>query len=164
MVRSEFYDSLKDDTPKQKIYSDIIHMRRQALLISLVMPLGLAIVSSVVSTKVPDLDGALQTQLSIIRSKGFSPVKVYTDPQAGFVSLVGQFAGVEMDVSGAGDHLAEVDICIRRIKESIRSIQSELLWDRMSWYSISSAIPPAVIIYVLVPQHPECVRVLLLQG
>ena len=130
MTRSEFDDSLRDDTPKQTIYSDIMHVRRQAVMMSMVMPLGLAIVSTpVVSTKPPDLGGALQAQRSIIRSKGFSPFKVYTDTQAGFMSLVGQFAGVEIDVSGAGNHLAEVDIRIRRIMETIRSIQSELPWD-----------------------------------
>jgi hypothetical protein len=41
---------------------------------------------------------------------------------------VGQFFGVEIDVSGAGDHLEKVDIKIRRLKETIRSVQAGLPW------------------------------------
>ena len=94
MTRSEFDNSLKGNTPKQKIYFDIMHVRRQAFLMSLVMPLGFATVTPVVNTKAPDLGGAVMTQLSIIRSKVFSPIKVYADPQDGFVGLVGQFTGM----------------------------------------------------------------------
>jgi hypothetical protein len=50
------------------------------------------------------------------------------DPQTAFRALVGQFPGVEIDITGAGDHLDKVDAKIRRIKETIRSVSADLPW------------------------------------
>ena len=91
---------------------------------SLVKPLGLAIISSVISKEAPGRCSAYTAIYNLVKA-----INLYTDPPVSFVSLVGQLAGVETDLLGAGDHLAEVDICIRRIKETIPSIQSKLPWD-----------------------------------
>jgi hypothetical protein len=47
---------------------------------------------------------------------------VIVDPQKSLPALEGNFPGVEINGTGAGDHLAKVDAKIRRIKETARSI------------------------------------------
>ena len=44
------------------------------------------------------------------------------------MALVGKFPGVLIDISGAGDHLTKVDIKIRRIKETYRSVKQGLVY------------------------------------
>jgi hypothetical protein len=53
--------------------------------------------------------GSFQTKLDMTREKGFNPVRVHVDPQKALQALVGKFPGTEIDVQGAGDHLAVVD-------------------------------------------------------
>ena len=71
---------------------------------------------------------ALQGHLSILRTKGFIPTIVYTDPARGFAGLIGAFPGILVDTSGAGDNVPKVDAEIRRIKELYRSVKNTLLW------------------------------------
>jgi hypothetical protein len=74
------------------------------------------------------LSPALQGQLELLRSRGFIPTMVYTDPQSAFCSLTTQYPGVVIDVGGVGDYVSKVDAKIRCIKELYRSVKSRLLW------------------------------------
>jgi hypothetical protein len=71
---------------------------------------------------------ALQGQLELLRSRGFVPVRVHTDPQSAFRSLATSFENVVIDVGGAQDYVPVVDTRIRRIKEIYRAIKSTLPW------------------------------------
>jgi hypothetical protein len=71
----------------------------------------------------------LQGHLNIIRSRGFVPTIVHTDPQTGFRALTGSFPGVMIDIGGAGDYVPKVDQKIRRIKELYRAVKSDLPWN-----------------------------------
>ena len=120
---------IKADQPKpQRLYTDIFSVRKQPFLITLSEPLGLTLVSPVASEKTDDLGLAFQEQVSLLRSHGFAPTVAYLDPQPGFQPLRGQITGVEVDVCGAGDHMDKVDLKIRRLKETIRSVQAGLPW------------------------------------
>jgi hypothetical protein len=68
----------------------------------------------------------MQGQFSLLRSRRFNPIKVYTDPQSALLTLRNHFPGIEFDGGGAGDHNCKVDIRIRRIKELYRSQISSL--------------------------------------
>jgi len=56
------------------------------------------------------------------------PTTVFVDPAKALAALRGSFPGVEIDVTGAGDHLPKIDIRIRRVKETTRSIIAGLPW------------------------------------
>jgi hypothetical protein len=58
---------------------------------------------------------ALQGQLELLKSRGFVPRIVYTDPHSTFRSMTQEFPGTEIEAGGAGDYVAKVDIKISRI-------------------------------------------------
>jgi hypothetical protein len=99
-------------------------IRGQPCLISLAEPLELIIVTYTVGESAEQLGVALYQQFGLLRARGFDPKRVYLDPQKGFTSLVGKFSGTEIDISGVGDHVDNVDIRIRRINETIRRINA----------------------------------------
>jgi hypothetical protein len=127
--RQQISLELKMPQLEQEMYTDVMQVKGKPFVITLVEPLGLEIVTPVDSEKTEDLGLALQGQVNLIRSRGFKPTVCYLDPQPGFVPLVGQIPGVEIDVCGAGDHLDKIDAKIRRIKESIRSVHADLPWE-----------------------------------
>jgi hypothetical protein len=63
-----------------------------------------------------------------LRIFGYDVKVIKVDPLKALASLRGSIPGVEIDVSGAGDHLPDVDIRIRRIKEMARSVIQSLDW------------------------------------
>jgi hypothetical protein len=46
------------------------------------------------------LGPALQGQIDLLRSKGFSPIRVYVDPQSALRVLATKFENVSVDVGG----------------------------------------------------------------
>jgi hypothetical protein len=127
--RASVDESMRDGRKSQIMYTDIMNVRKQPYMLSLVEPLELILVSKLDGTKSEQCGKALQDQMNVIRGRGFVPVTAYLDPQPGFTPLVGQFPGVEIDISGAGDHLDKVDAKIRRVKETIRSVHASLPWN-----------------------------------
>ena len=119
---------IKEQRTEQVLYTDVMKVRRQAFLVSLVEPLQILIQTMAGRETAESLGKALQSHLDLVRSRGFIPVRVHTDPQSAFRKLTNAFPGVELDVSGAGDHLDKVDIRIRRIKELMRSVIAGLPW------------------------------------
>ena len=126
--RMDVDDSLREQRTDQVIFMDVMKVREQAYLVSVCEPLQLTMTSHVPKEDAEHLGEALQNQLGLLRSRGFRPVRVHADPQRGFLPLVGQFPGVEIDLTGAGDHLDKVDAKIRRLKEIIRSVHADLPW------------------------------------
>ena len=126
--RAEVDDALKEQRTDQVLYTDVMKVREQPYLVSLVEPLQLVITSNIVRERTENFGQAIQAQLNLLRSRGFNPVRIHLDPQPALSTLVGQFPGVEVDISGAGDHLDKVDAKIRRLKETIRSVNAGLPW------------------------------------
>ena len=112
----------------QTMYGDIMLVKKKPFLLTLSEPLGLLLVTPVMNTTSEELGRALQEQITTLRSRGFAPRTAYLDAQPGFTALVGNMPGVEIDITGAGDHLDKIDIKIRRLKEVIRSVHSGLPW------------------------------------
>jgi hypothetical protein len=128
IARAEVDDALKEQRTDQVLYTDVMKVRGQAYLVSLVEPLQLVITSNVDKEKTENFGMAIQAQLNLLRSRGFNPVRIHMDPQPALSALVGQFPGVEIDISGAGDCLDKVDAKMRRMKETIRSVNAGLPW------------------------------------
>jgi hypothetical protein len=56
-------------------------------------------------------------------------IRVHTDPQSAFWSLVMQFENVVIDIGGVQDYVPIVDVKITRMKEIYRSIRLTLKWN-----------------------------------
>jgi hypothetical protein len=66
--------------------------------------------------------------LKLLCSRGFVPVRVFTDPQSSFRTLTTSFENIVIDSSGAGDYVPKVNIKIGRIKGVYRGVKPELPW------------------------------------
>jgi hypothetical protein len=91
-------------------------------------PLQWVIVTHLKDETANNLGESLQGQLEILRERDFEPVMVYIDPASALMSLRGQFPGVLVDASGAGDHVPKVDIRFRRVKEMYHTVKAGLPW------------------------------------
>jgi hypothetical protein len=116
----------KAQVTKQELTADVMHLLDQKFIISVSSPLELVLICHVKSFQVDDLGTGVQTHLNTLRSRGFEPNRIHVDHHKSLVALQTSFPGVEVDVSGAGDHLSKVDIKIRRLKEMMRSIVAAL--------------------------------------
>jgi hypothetical protein len=118
--RAKIDDNLILKEKRQALYSDVMNIDGQKFLITTCEPLQLTLQCPITSESQNQLGLGLQGHLSILRTKGFVPTIIYTDPAKGFTGLVGAFQGVLVDTSGAGDNVPKVDAKIRRIKELYR--------------------------------------------
>ncbi len=119
---------LKADDKNQVLWSDVMHIDGNKIFISVANPLQLLTVSHLKDETANSLGEALQGQLEILRERDFTPVVVSVDPASALMSLRGQFPGVVVDPTGAGDHVPKVDIRILRVKEMYRAVKSGLPW------------------------------------
>jgi hypothetical protein len=78
------------------------------------------------------LGSALHNQLELLRSRGFTPVRVHAEPQSAFRTLSTMFENVVIDTRGAGEYVPKADIQIRRVKEIMRGIKAVLQWKLLS--------------------------------
>ena len=119
---------LRSHEKNQRLYSDVMHIDGKRFLITVTEPLNLTLQSHLENETRTSLGLALQSQIGLLRSRGFIPVIVYTDPHSSFKSMTQEFAGVEIDIGGAGDYVSKVDAKIRRIKETYRCVKNGLPW------------------------------------
>jgi hypothetical protein len=116
------------DEKRQVLYSDVMHIDSNKFLITVCESLQFTIQNRIERETQNELGLALQSQLNLLRSRGFKPTKVHTDPQCAFRALTGSFPEVVIDVGGAGDYVAKADARIRRIKEIYPSVKAGLKW------------------------------------
>jgi hypothetical protein len=103
-----------------------MHIDKNAFFISVADPLQLILVAHLRDETANSLRESLQGQLEALRERDFDPVMVHVDPASALMSLTGQFPGVVVEPSGAGDHMPKVDIRIRRVKEMYRTVKAGL--------------------------------------
>jgi hypothetical protein len=122
---------MKDEGAKlqltnQDLVMDVMHVAGEKFLVSLCTPLGLLLVCHLQSQSIQELGSGLQKHVNTLRSRGFEAKKVMVDPHKSFQALQGSFPGVEIDPTGAGDHLDKVDTKIKGLKELMCSVVSGL--------------------------------------
>jgi hypothetical protein len=118
--------ALKVDDKQQVLWGDVMHIDKNAFFISVADPLQLILVAHLRDETANSLRESLQGQLEALRERDFDPVMVHVDPASALMSLTGQFPGVVVEPSGAGDHMPKVDIRIRRVKEMYRTVKAGL--------------------------------------
>jgi hypothetical protein len=120
--------SLKCVTKSQSLYTDVMHIDGKKFMVSATEPLNLTLQSEIENEGKLALGMALQGQLAVLRSRGYVPELVYTDPQSSFKAMTEDFPGVTIDVGGMGDYVTKVDAKIRRVKDTYRKVKLGLPW------------------------------------
>jgi hypothetical protein len=116
------------DEKKQVLFTNIMRLDGHHFLVTVCEPLQLTSQCPVERETANVLGIVLQGQLELLRSRGFTPTRMHTDPQNSFRSLTTSFENVVIDTSGGGDFVPKVNIKIRRIKEVYRGVKAELPW------------------------------------
>ena len=114
----------------QVLSIDIMYLDKLAILVGVATPLGLTIAYSLntADLKKPARTAA-QVKLGIghfigvLASQNFRASVIMSDGESAVVSLVDELGklGVEVDISGAGGHVARIERKIRLVKERVRS-------------------------------------------
>jgi hypothetical protein len=119
---------LRSPNKDLRLSADVMQIDGHMFLVSVAAPLQLTLQSHIESESRTSLGMALQGQLGTLRSRGFIPRIVYTDPHSTFRAMTKDFPGVEIDPGGKGDYVPQVDAKIRRIKDMYRKVQKGLPW------------------------------------
>jgi len=125
IFKKDNYDSgLREQITIQEQISDIMHVAGRKYLVSLVTPLQVVLVVPVTSLSREALGRVMQQHIDLVRMFGFEVRIIFVDRFKSLVGLRGSIPGVEVQPTGAGDHLPKLDIRIRRLKEMARSVLS----------------------------------------
>jgi len=120
--RDDYDSGLKEQVTIQEPTSDIIHIATKKYLISLVCPLQVVLVVPITSMSRQALGQAMQQHVDLVRMFGFDARIIFVDPLRALAGLRGAIPGVEIQPTGAGDHLPKLDIRIRMLKEMCRAV------------------------------------------
>jgi len=103
------------------LIANVMYACGYKFVVSVSTPKMLLLTNFVSSLSKAALGEAVQNHIDMLRVFGYNSRVIKVDPLKALVALKGSFPGIEVDVSGAGDHLPIVDIRIRRLKEIGRS-------------------------------------------
>jgi len=124
----DFDEGIREQRTMQIMTADIMHAGEHKFVVSVSKPLMLLLSNPTTSLSRTALGTCLQQHLDVLRIFGYDVKVIKVDPLKALAGLRGSIPGIEIDVSGAGDHLPDVDIKIRRIKEMARSVIQSLDW------------------------------------
>ena len=114
----------------QVLSIDIMYLDKLAILVGVATPLGLTIAYSLntADLKKPARTAAqvklgISHFIGVLASQNFRASVIMSDGESAVVSLVDELGklGVEVDISGAGGHVARIERKIRLVKERVRS-------------------------------------------
>jgi hypothetical protein len=117
-------------TPKQpqRIFTDVFYVGGCAFLLGVVKPLGLLLCKPMAGETESDYGLAFEEFVNVLRAHGFLTEIIYSDADQAVVSVMNQLGPVRVEVSGAGDHVTDVENAIKTVKERIRSVKSSLVF------------------------------------
>jgi len=124
--RDDFDSGLLEQVTMQEMVADIMHVAGAKFMVSLSSPLQIVLMVPTPSLSKIALGRALQQHIDLLRMFKFNARIVFVDPFKSLVGLRGTIPGVEVQATGAGDHLPKLDIRIRRIKEMARAVLNGL--------------------------------------
>jgi len=82
------------------LHADVMHLDGQHFLVTVCEPLQLVMQCPIERETALVLGNTLQDQIELFRSRGFTPIRVHTDPQSAFRSLSTKFENVVIDTGG----------------------------------------------------------------
>ena len=114
---------------EQVLTVDVMHVGGQTFLLGLSEPLNVVLNSHLTKMNESGMLDAIMAHIDTLSSFGFKVNKVFVDPQSSMAALRTKLTNVEVDVSGAGDHLPHLDVRMKVIKEICRSVNAGLPWN-----------------------------------
>jgi len=109
----------------QTMNVDIMYVMGIPFLLNILTPLRMMFAAKLKSKTTQSIFAALTGQISDLSARGFKPLKLRCDPEAGFTALkdtLSQEYGVTVDAVGVGEHVRIIQRGIRIIKERVRAI------------------------------------------
>jgi hypothetical protein len=91
---------LRSTDKRLRLYVDVMHVDTKMFLISVTNPLNLTLQAGINSENRLELGMALQGHMVILRSRGYEPSVVYTDPHSSFKSMTQDFPGWTLTSEG----------------------------------------------------------------
>jgi len=119
----------RDVETMQHLTLDVMKVGGINFLMGLSKPLNLMLSIKLDSMTTNAMLDATNAHLSSLNAKGFVVKKITVDPQSSLVAMRDRIPGVTVDVVGAGDHLPAIDVRIKMVKETIRSVNSNAQWN-----------------------------------
>jgi len=129
--RDNYDEGLKEQITMQEMVVDIMHVAGAKFMIALCSPLQVVLLIPTPSMSMAVLGRSMQHIIDIIRMFGFNVRIAFVDPFKSLVGLRGSIPGVEVQSTGAGDHLPKLDIRIRRVKEMARAVLNGLDYNHL---------------------------------
>ena len=122
-----------------QFHTDIFFVDEKPYLLSVLMPAGFGIVTSIDSRRGVSIKGAMAQQLSLTRSRGYVIDTIFVDAEKGLQKLKGIFEGVHVDVAGANQHVPVAEARVKLIKAVCRAVKAGVPW----------RIPPSKMIHLV---------------
>ena len=111
-----------------QFHSDIFFVDEKPYQLSVLMPAGFGIVTSISNRRGTSIKRAMSQQLSLARSRGYAIDTIFVDAEKGLQSLKGVFEGVHVDVAGANQHVPVAEARIKLIKAVCRAVKAGIPW------------------------------------
>lgn len=124
----ECVDRVSSVSKSQNLSIDIFYVGKVKFLLSVMLPMGLCLVRKLDSRAGDSVVPALENHLNLLKNRGYNIGRITSDNEASFGLLEDKFPSIQINSGGAGDHVADADIRIRRIKDIIRSVVAGLKW------------------------------------
>ena len=122
-----------------QFHTDIFFVVEKPYLLSVLMPVGFGIITSIDSRRGTSIKSATAQQLSLARSRGYMVDTIFVDAEKGLQSLKGVFEGVHVDVAGANQHVPVAEARIKLLKSVCRAVKAGVPW----------RIPPSKLIHLV---------------
>ena len=115
-------------TKSQYLVADVMHAGGQHFLMALAMPLNMLISVCVPRETTEEFVKAFEVITRLVQDHGFNVNGITVEPQSAVAAVQGRVPGLNVDVTGAGDHVTELDVRMRRVQELMRCTNSTLPW------------------------------------
>jgi hypothetical protein len=106
------------------MFADIMIIASEEYLVTITKPLGLLVVCHLADRKTAFLSRALNSMSKQYRARSFKITRILSDREGGLYKLRDALAdaGIVVDPAGAGSHVGTIEVQIKLIKESFRSV------------------------------------------
>jgi hypothetical protein len=106
----------------QNMVMDIFYVKDVKFLLAVMLPMGINFIRKLDSRSSDEVYGVVNDLISMVKYRGYKIGMITTDGEPAFKTLINRIPGIVMNIGGSGDHVANADIRIRRIKDICRAV------------------------------------------
>jgi hypothetical protein len=113
---------------QQVLAVDIMFIQKVPFLLGILLPLGLLLVSHLKSKAASSIKTVLETFLGKAKRRNFDVQIIQADGETGIKPLITgvEIAGVTIETSGLGQHVAQIERSIQTVKGRFRAHRNDL--------------------------------------